>query len=112
MIFHWAKVKVVLIWFSWLVFGIIFMAATHKYTFAQGLLFSISSMSTGGLKSLPEDAPDWEWFVVGFFAATGVPLMGMAMVISCNKSMLNMISASLDSLLIEVILFRVLSHKH
>lgn len=77
--FHWLKVRIVLLWFIWLLFGIIFVAATHQDNFAEGLIFSVTSMSTGGLRGLPTDAPDWEWFVVGAFAATGVPLMGLAM---------------------------------
>lgn len=43
------------------------------------LYFSISSMSTGGLKAIDQDSPDWLYFTTGLFSAIGVPLMGLAM---------------------------------
>jgi hypothetical protein len=77
--YHWIKIRVVLVWLIWAVFGIILYATMNRNQFWEATLFSTSSMSTGGLKAISQDSPDWEYFVVGAFAATGVPLMGLAM---------------------------------
>jgi hypothetical protein len=45
----------------------------------DGFYFSVSSLSTAGLWGIPKDSPSSYFLIVGMFAATGVPLMGLAM---------------------------------
>ena len=47
----------------------------NDWYFAKGLYFSLTSMSTGGLVSLPDDAGSWQFGLLGLFGALGVPLM-------------------------------------
>lgn len=39
----------------------------------------MSSLSTAGTYHIPPDSKDWVYAIVGFYAATGVPVMGMTM---------------------------------
>ncbi len=55
------------------------MNTVKGWTFIEALYFAISSMSTGGLWAIPPNAPDWQYGIVGLFAATGCPLMALAM---------------------------------
>jgi Ca2+-binding EF-hand superfamily protein len=47
--------------------------------FPEGLYNAISSLSTGGLWAIPKDSPDVDYFAIGLFSATGIPLMALAM---------------------------------
>ena len=77
--FNWVKVRIVLLWCLFALFGTLLMVCQYGWTFWAGLYFAVSSMSTGGLKPIPRDAEDADYFVVGLFSAIGVPLMGLAM---------------------------------
>lgn len=76
---HDFAVKVLLLWMVWIASMIIFSCNRVGWSFIDGLYFAVSSLSTGGLFAIPNDSPDWYYGLVGCFAATGVPLMGMAM---------------------------------
>ena len=76
---NWVKVRIVGLWLLFCLFGTLLMVCQYGWTFWAGLYFAISSMSTGGLKPIPIDAEDADYFVVGLFSALGVPLMGLAM---------------------------------
>jgi hypothetical protein len=45
----------------------------------EGLYFSVSSLSTAGMVNIPSDSPDWAYAIIGLFAATGIPVMGIVM---------------------------------
>lgn len=49
-----------------------------KWNFIDGLYFAVSSCSTGGLWSIPDDSPGDKFVIVGFFTLFGVPIMGVA----------------------------------
>lgn len=51
----------------------------EDYNFINALYFAVSSLSTGGLHSLPADSPNWYYGLTGLYAAFGVPIMGVAM---------------------------------
>ncbi len=100
---HDNAVKTIGLWVVWISAMILFSCVTVKWSFIDGLYFAVSSLSTGGLFAIPNDSPDWYFgigkhirpsltlfktnqirlhlylFSVGCFAATGIPLMGMAM---------------------------------
>ena len=50
-----------------------------EWSFIEGLYFAVSSLSTGGHYSLPDNTPEWQYGLTGFYAALGVPIMGVAM---------------------------------
>lgn len=77
--FNWIKVRIIGLWVLFCLFGTLLMVIQYNWSFWAGLYFAVSSMSTGGLKPIPKDAPDADYFVVGVFSALGVPLMGLAM---------------------------------
>ncbi len=49
------------------------------WVFVEGLYNAISSLSTGGLWAIPKESPDIDYFAIGLFSATGIPLMAVAM---------------------------------
>jgi len=71
--------KPVALWFVWVFTAVIWYQVYVDDVFIDALYFAISSMSTGGLWAIPADAPDWQYGLVGAFAATGCPLMALAM---------------------------------
>lgn len=77
--YNWLQLKPLLYFFGF-VFGATAWSMHYiKWPFIDGLYFAISSMSTGGLWAIPADAPDWQYGIVGAFAAIGCPLMALAM---------------------------------
>jgi hypothetical protein len=46
---------------------------------ALGLYFATSTLSTGGLRGIPETSDDAVFMMVGLYAALGIPFMGLAM---------------------------------
>lgn len=59
----------------WLTFGTLWSFWAVEWTFIDSLYFSISSLSTGGMWSIPEDSPDSHYFIVALFTCTGAPIL-------------------------------------
>jgi hypothetical protein len=74
-----SKLFVIYIWFLFVIFGTLSSCYIIGWSMIDGLYFSISSMSTGGLWGIPYSSPDYVFALVGLFASIGVPVMGMAM---------------------------------
>lgn len=85
---NWTLVRSILLWLVWVGIMILYSMVSVKWPFSAAQYFAISTCSTGGHMPIPDDSPKWLFGVTGFFAAIGVPLMGVAM-------------ASLGSLLME-----------
>lgn len=73
------KLRTISVWVLWIFMMMIWSCVTVEWSVIDGLYFSISSLSTGGLWPIPRDSPDWHFAVVALFTATGVPLMALAM---------------------------------
>lgn len=100
-----SALQIIAMWFVWIVAMITFSLCTVKWNFSEALYFAVSSLSTGGLWAIPSDSPEWYFGIgtlflsvlcslcycshisvlrhiispVGVFAATGIPLMALAM---------------------------------
>lgn len=70
---------VIYLWCLYILVGMSWSVGQIDWSLVDGLYFAVSSLSTGGLWGIPEDSPDSSFLIVGLYAATGVPLMGMAM---------------------------------
>ena len=44
------------------------------WPFVTSLLFALTTFSTGGLVALDNGSPAWQYFVLGLFAAIGIPI--------------------------------------
>lgn len=77
--YEFDKLKGIFLWCCFVFVGTSCAWSLNDWTFINALYFSISSMSTGGLYSLPADSPNWYYGMTGLFAAIGVPVMGVAM---------------------------------
>lgn len=69
---------VVYIWLLYLFVGTAWSCWLVNWSLVDGVYFSLSSMSTGGLYSFPEESPDEVYVLAGLYAALGVPLMALA----------------------------------
>lgn len=72
---------VVVLWLFFVLAGAIGAYLKHRgdFSFINGLYFSTSSLSTGGLYAIHESAEDWEYGLIGLYCAVGIPIMGAAM---------------------------------
>jgi hypothetical protein len=77
-VMNYSKLFVIYMWFIYVCFGTGWTCGLIGWSFTDGVYFAISAMSTGGLQGIPDTSPDYAFFIVGLFACTGVPLMGMA----------------------------------
>ena len=79
-IYHWIEVRAIVLWVVVIaVATIMAMILNPEWPFITALYFSVSSLSTGGLASIPAESPDWYYGMVGVYAALGVPVMAVAM---------------------------------
>ena len=63
----------------WIGIMIMYSMVEIGWSFTEAQYFAISTCSTGGHWSIPQDSPEFMYGVTGFFAALGVPIMGVAM---------------------------------
>ena len=77
--YHIESVRAVGIWLGWVSIMILYSMIYFGWTFQEAQYFGVSACSTGGHWAIPEDSPDWMFGLTGFFAAFGVPIMGVAM---------------------------------
>jgi hypothetical protein len=74
------KVRSIVLWMLFIIIATGSVLDQHReWGFIEGLYFAVSSLSTGGHYSIPGNAEDWEYALIGVFAAVGVPVMGVAM---------------------------------
>jgi hypothetical protein len=79
---EWHNFRAVLLWFAFICFSTAFawgLNSDNGFDFIDSLYFSVSSLSTGGLQSIPRGSPAWMYGLAGIYCAFGVPLMGLAM---------------------------------
>ena len=50
-----------------------------NWSFLDALYFTVSMLSTGGQRSMPEESSDWHYLAVACFACVGVPLMAVSL---------------------------------
>jgi hypothetical protein len=74
-----AGVRAMAFWFVWVAAMCAFSCIAVGWNAIDGLYYAVSTLSTGGLWAVPQDSPDYVYVVTGVFAATGIPLMGLAM---------------------------------
>jgi hypothetical protein len=77
-IMNWWNFLAVYIWLLYWFFGVWWSCFVLKWSFIDGLYFSISSMSTGGLYTFGDDQPNSTFICTGLYAAAGVPIMALA----------------------------------
>ena len=77
--YHADSVRAVGIWLGWVSIMILYSMIYFGWSFQEAQYYAVSSCSTGGHWSVPQDSPDWMYGLTGFFAAFGVPIMGVAM---------------------------------
>lgn len=75
---HSDRILCIIIWLIYIIFGTGWSCGVVGWGFWEGLYFAVSSLSTGGLHGIPSYSPDWMFFVVGLYCATGVPVMVLA----------------------------------
>jgi len=59
-------------------FGWIWSCVAVGWGYADGIYFSISCLSTGGLNSIPDSSSDSMYLITGIFTAIGVVVFGLA----------------------------------
>jgi hypothetical protein len=74
-IFYFKKGKAIFFFLLWLMFGVLWSTLAVGWTLENGLYFSVTCMSTGGIWNLPDDASDQMLFVTALFTCTGAPIM-------------------------------------
>jgi hypothetical protein len=75
---HYVTISFTLALFLWVLFGTAWSCFSVGWTFVDGLYFALSSLTAGGMKSLPDDSPDWFYGFTGVYAAIGIPLMALS----------------------------------
>ena len=59
----------------WLTFGIVWSVVSVGWSVIDGIYFSVTSLSTGGIWSIPKESSDYEYFIVAIFTCTGAPIL-------------------------------------
>lgn len=72
------RMRSFLLFALYIIFGTAWSCSVIGWSFTSGLYFAVSSLSTGGLNSIPLHSPSWQYVVVGLYACTGIPVMGIA----------------------------------
>lgn len=73
------KLLIVYAWFVYVLLGAYWSCYEIHWPFLDGLYFALSSLSTGGMWSIPLLSKDYVYACVGLYTCFGVPIMGMAM---------------------------------
>jgi hypothetical protein len=101
-----SKFKVTLLLIVWLAIGAFWSCYTVKWPVIQGLYFAITSLSMGGIWSIPENSKDASYFFVGLYTALGAPILLL------NASMMAEYIAHLgNSYLVENVVYRAVNKR-
>lgn len=74
-----SALKALSVWLAFILAMITYSMVTIKWSFQEALYFAVSSLSTGGHWSIPNNSPDWLFSLTGLFLMFGVPVMAVAM---------------------------------
>ena len=59
----------------WVVVGVIWSCLVLDWSVLDGLYFSLSSLSAGGMYSIPDGSAEWIYGMAAVYAAIGIPVM-------------------------------------
>eukprot|EP00602_Paraphysomonas_sp_CaronLab_P011003 CAMPEP_0185020974 /NCGR_PEP_ID=MMETSP1103-20130426/3622_1 /TAXON_ID=36769 /ORGANISM="Paraphysomonas bandaiensis, Strain Caron Lab Isolate" /LENGTH=812 /DNA_ID=CAMNT_0027552209 /DNA_START=188 /DNA_END=2626 /DNA_ORIENTATION=- len=77
---YYPKLKILLWFICSLVFGVIWsLLIVPEWDIGDALDFTLSTLSSGGYKAIPNGLPSWKYVITAFYAATGVPLMALSL---------------------------------
>ena len=77
---YFPKFKIIILFVIWFIGGLVcFKIICPHYSFLDAADFVVSSLSGGGYKTIPDDAPRWKFFIVSVYSALGVPLMAISL---------------------------------
>ena len=98
--------RVTLLFLVWLAVGATWSCHTIKWPVVQGIYFAITSLSMGGIWSIPENSADSSYFFVAIYTAFGAPILLL------NASIMAEYIAHLgDSYLVENVVYRTVNQK-
>jgi hypothetical protein len=66
------------LFFTWLAMGITWSQLSYDWSLSKSLYFSLSTLASAGLYSIPEDSTDLQFAFVGLYGATGIPITMLA----------------------------------
>ena len=101
-----SKYKVSVLFFVWLALGATWSCLTVRWPVIQGVYFAITSLSMGGIWSIPENSEDSSFFFVAIYTAIGAPILLL------NASIIAEYIAHLgNSYLVENVVYRAVNQK-
>jgi hypothetical protein len=82
---HGPKMKVHLLFLLWVVIGVLWSCLAIGWPLIEGVYFSVSALTTGGLWPIPEGSPAWHYAFTAFYVVAGVPLMAISLGMLANS---------------------------
>ena len=82
---HGPKLKIHIIFILWVIIGVFWSCLTIEWPLIDGIYFSVSALTTGGLWPIPEESPAWYYAFVAFFVVLGVPVMAISLGLIANS---------------------------
>ena len=70
--YHQFTIHITLLLIAFIIFGVAFSCVYVGWDVVNGVYFTLATLSTAGLNSIPDDSADWIYGVVGIFAAIGI----------------------------------------
>jgi hypothetical protein len=75
---HTIPLHLFVAWLLYVAVGVIWSTlVVEEFSVLDGFYFILSSLSAGGMYSLPDDSPEYLYGITGIFTAIGIPLMAL-----------------------------------
>ena len=69
---HQFTIHITLLLIAFIIFGVTFSCIYIKWDVVNGVYFTLATLSTGGLNSIPDGSPEWIYGIIGIYAAIGI----------------------------------------
>ena len=77
--YYWPKVRIYVLLLVWIILGVSWSCLRFDWPLVDGIFFTISTLSTGGLLPLPEDRKEYDLAFVAVYMSIGIPLFALSM---------------------------------
>jgi hypothetical protein len=81
---HGPRMRIHLFFLLWVIVGVLWSCLSIKWPLIDGVYFSVSSLTTGGMWAIPDGSPDWYYGVVALYIVGGVPIMAISLGMVAN----------------------------
>mmetsp|Transcript_520 Transcript_520/g.922 ORF Transcript_520/g.922 Transcript_520/m.922 type:complete len:220 (+) Transcript_520:44-703(+) len=86
LVYYMPKLRIYILFSIWVVIGVTWACLVIKWSVLESAMFVLTTLSTSGLKSIPDNASNLSYALVAVYMTIGIPLMAVVFGITATAA--------------------------